>query len=169
MCSRTGRKGKWMKKDRCKAIRRDGGWGKWKCQAGDHYSAQSIITMGERGPDFRIFQDKTEIGILCEHSQSGYVNFFKKDTYYLFIWPSQVPVAALSAGSHYGRSRPWPGHEENTGQARPSRIRDPPGWPRPLPHPVSSPLFLLLFLFALLRILVLPAESSPAPLSLNKD
>ena len=28
---------------------------------------------------------------------------------------------------------------------------------------------LLLFLFALLQILVLPAESSPAPLSLNKD
>ena len=143
-----------MKKDRCKAIRRDRGWGKWKCQAGDHYSAQSIITMGERGPDFRIFQDKTEIGLLCENSQSGYVNFFKKDMYYLFIWPSQVSVAALSAGSHYGRSRPWRGHEENTGQARPSgtpsiktgqarpsRIRDPPGWPRPLPHPVSSPLF----------------------------
>ena len=66
-------------------------------------------------------------------------------------------------GSHYGRSRPWRGHEENiwqarpsgtpsmmtswwgheekTWQTRPSRIRDPPGWPRPLPHPVSSPLF----------------------------
>ena len=47
--------------------------------------------------------------------------------------------------------------------------RDPPGWPRPLPHPVSSPLFLLLFLFALLQILVLPAKSSPAPLSLKED
>ena len=52
---------------------------------------------------------------------------------------------------------------------KPSRIRDPPGWPQPLPHPVSSPPFLLLFLFALLQILVLPAESSPAPLSLNED
>ena len=29
--------------------------------------------------------------------------------------------------------------------------------------------FMLLFLFALLRILVLPAESFPAPLSLNED
>ena len=76
---------------------------------------------------------------------------------------------APSAGSHYGVSRPWRGHEEKTWQARPSRIRDPPGWPRPLPYPISSLLFLLLFLFALLRILVLPAESSPAPLSLNKD
>ena len=64
---------------------------------------------------------------------------------------------------------PWRGHEEKTWQARPSRIRDPPGWPRPLPHPVSSPFFLLLFLFALLQILVSPAESSPAPLSLNED
>ena len=92
-----------------------------------------------------------------------------------------------TAGSRYGRSRPWRGHEENTRQARPSRtpsmtrsqektwqarssrIRDPPGWPLPLPHLVSSPLFLLLFLFALLQIFVLPAKSSPAPLSLNED
>ena len=35
---------------------------------------------------------------------------------------------------------PWRGHEEETWQARPSSLRDPPGWPRPLPHPVSSPL-----------------------------
>ena len=35
--------------------------------------------------------------------------------------------------------------------------------------PCILPPFLLLFLFALLQILVLPAESSPAPLSLNED
>ena len=35
--------------------------------------------------------------------------------------------------------------------------------------PCILPPFLLLFLFALLQILVLPAESAPAPLSLNKD
>ena len=35
--------------------------------------------------------------------------------------------------------------------------------------PYILPPFLLLFLFALLQILVLPAESSPAPLSLNED
>ena len=35
--------------------------------------------------------------------------------------------------------------------------------------PCILPPFLLLFLFALLQILVLPAESSPAPLSLVKD
>ena len=64
------------------------------------------------------------------------------------------------ARSHYGRSHPWRGREENTWHPRPFRIpsmmrswgknltrtavqdtRDPPGWPRPLPHPVSSPLF----------------------------
>ena len=101
---------------------------------------------------------------------------------------TEVPRGWCPAGNHYGRSHPWQGQEENTGQARPSRtpsmmrswgknltgkavqdIRDPPSWPRPLPHPVSSPPFLLLFLFALLLILVLPAESSPALLSLNKD
>ena len=39
-----------------------------------------------------------------------------------------------------GRPGPhlWWGHKEKTWQAR---IRDPPGWPPPLPHPVSSPLF----------------------------
>ena len=36
-------------------------------------------------------------------------------------------------------------------------------------HPTLRPPPFLLFLFALLRILVLPAESSPAPLSLNED
>ena len=36
-------------------------------------------------------------------------------------------------------------------------------------QPCILPPFLLLFLFALMRILVLPAESPPAPLSLNKD
>ena len=35
--------------------------------------------------------------------------------------------------------------------------------------PCILPPFLLLFLLALLQILVLPAEISPAPLSLNKD
>ena len=37
------------------------------------------------------------------------------------------------------------------------------------PPPCILPPFLLLFLFALLQILVLTAESCPAPLSLNKD
>ena len=35
--------------------------------------------------------------------------------------------------------------------------------------PCILPTLLLLFLFALLRILVLPAKSSPAPLPLNED
>ena len=57
---------------------------------------------------------------------------------------------------------PWRGHEEKTWQASPSRIRDPPGWPWPLPHPVSSPLFCCCsclpccgFLCCLLRALLL--------------
>ena len=91
-----------------------------------------------------------------------------------------------TAGSHYGRSHPWRGHEENTWQARPPRIPSMArSWGKNLtgkaaydkgPSRLASastlpcilPLFLL-FLFALLQILVLPAESSPAPLSLNKD
>ena len=64
---------------------------------------------------------------------------------------------------------PWRGHEEKTGQARPSRIRDPPVGLGLYPTLYPPRLFLLLFLFALLRILVLPAKSSPAPLSLNED
>ena len=47
---------------------------------------------------------------------------------------------SFSAGSRYGGSRPWWGHEENTGQARPSRIRDPPGWPRLYPTLYPPPL-----------------------------
>ena len=91
------------------------------------------------------------------------------------------------AKSHYGRSCPWRDHEENTGQARPSgtpsmtrswgktwqarpsRIRDPPVGLSLYPTLYPSPPFLVVFLFSLLQILVLPAESSPAPLSLNKD
>ena len=81
-------------------------------------------------------------------------------------WVGKIPwrmkrllTLIFCARSNYGRSRsdevmkkiqgrqghlgphPWRGHKEKTWQARPSRIRDPPGWPRPLPHPVSSPLF----------------------------
>ena len=37
------------------------------------------------------------------------------------------------------------------------------------PPPCILPTSLLLFLFALLQVLVLPAESSPAPLPMNKD
>ena len=81
-------------------------------------------------------------------------------------------------------SRPWRGHEENTGQARPSgtpsmmrsqgknltgKDKGPSRLASASTPPCILPPFLLLFLFALLRILVLPAESSPAPLSLNKD
>ena len=64
---------------------------------------------------------------------------------------------------------PWRGHEEKTWQARPSRIRDPPGWPRPLPHPVSSPLISAVVLVCPATGSCVPAKSSPAPLSLNKD
>ena len=39
----------------------------------------------------------------------------------------------------------------------------------PSTPPCILPSFQLLFLFVLLQILVLPAESSPAPLSLNKE
>ena len=45
----------------------------------------------------------------------------------------EIPDRQGCPGSH-----PWRGLEK-TFHARPSRIRDPPGWPRPLPYPVSTP------------------------------
>ena len=70
-----------------------------------------------------------------------------------------------------GRPGPhsWRGHEEITWQARPSRIREPSGWPRPLPHHVSSPLCCWCSCFPCCGFLCCLAESTPAPLSLNKD
>ena len=44
--------------------------------------------------------------------------------------------AGKAVGPH-----PWWGHTEKTWEVRPSRIRDFPDWPRPLPYPISSPLF----------------------------
>ena len=46
--------------------------------------------------------------------------------------------------------------------------RDPPGWPWPLPHPVSSPLFCCCSCLPCCRFLCC-LRSSPAPLSSNKD
>ena len=59
--------------------------------------------------------------------------------------------------------RKRPDTQGRSGHKGPSRLA------RTSTPPCILPPFLLLFLFALLEILVLPAESSPAPLSLNKD
>ena len=59
--------------------------------------------------------------------------------------------------------REKPDRQDRPGYKGPSRLA------RASTPPCILPPFLLLFLFTLLRILVLPAESSPAPLSLNKD
>ena len=59
--------------------------------------------------------------------------------------------------------RKRPDMQGRSGHKGPSRLA-----PASTP-PCILPPFLLLFLFTLLQILVLPAESSPAPLSLNKD
>ena len=59
--------------------------------------------------------------------------------------------------------RKKPDMQGHSGHKGPSRLA-----PASTP-PCILPPFLLLFLFALLQILVLPAESSAAPLSLNKD
>ena len=59
--------------------------------------------------------------------------------------------------------RKRPDTQGRSGHKGPSRLAS------TSPPPCILPPFLLLFLFALLQILVLPAESSPAPLSLNKD
>ena len=59
--------------------------------------------------------------------------------------------------------RKRPDMQGRSGHKGPSRLA-----PASTP-PCILPAFLLLFLFTLRQILVLPAESSPAPLSLNKD
>ena len=48
----------------------------------------------------------------------------------------KIPGRQGRPGTH-----PRRGLKENNWQARPSRIRDSPGWPQPLPYPISSHLF----------------------------
>ena len=59
--------------------------------------------------------------------------------------------------------RKTPDRQGRPGYKGPSRLAS-----ASTPHCILPP-FLLLFLFALLQILVLPAESPPATFSLNKD
>ena len=59
--------------------------------------------------------------------------------------------------------RKIPDRQDHSGYKGPSRLA-----PASTP-PCVLPPFQLVVLFALLHILVLPAESSPAPLSLNED
>ena len=68
-----------------------------------------------------------------------------------------------------GRSHPSPGHEEKTGHARLFRIQGTLQVGLGLYPTLYPPPLLLLFLFALLKVLVFPAERPPAPLSPNKD
>ena len=68
-----------------------------------------------------------------------------------------------------GRSHPSQGHEEKTGHARLFRIQGTLQVGLGLYPTLYPPPLLLLFLFALVWILVFPAERSPAPLSPNKD
>ena len=71
--------------------------------------------------------------------------------------------AIMGDPTHDKVMRRRPDTQGRSGYKGPSRLT-----PASTP-PYILPPFLLLFLFALLQILVLPAESSPAPLSLNKD
>ena len=86
----------------------------------------------------------------------------------LLYWQCQS-IWLCGVRSHYGRShhdkvmRKRPETQGCSGYKGPSRLASASTPPCILPH------FLLLFLFALLQILVLPAMSSPAPLSLNRD
>ena len=73
-----------------------------------------------------------------------------------------------TAGSNYGRSHPWQGHEEKTCNQGYSGYKGPSRLTPASTQPCILPL-LLLSLFVLLQIFALPAKSSPAPLSLNKD
>ena len=74
-----------------------------------------------------------------------------------------VPGAVVGDPTHDEVMRRRPDTQGHSGHKEPSRLAS-----ASTPPCILSP-FLLLFLFALLQILVLPAESSPAPLSLNKD
>ena len=71
------------------------------------------------------------------------------------------------ARSHYGQSHPWPGHEEKTWNTRLFRLQ--PSRLTPASTQLCILPILLLSLFILLQIFALPDESSPVPLSLNKD
>ena len=74
-------------------------------------------------------------------------------------WGTGVLVISYDSGSHYGRShKKISDTQGRSGYKGPSRLT-----PASIP-PCILPSFQLLFLFALLQILVLPA-----PLSLNKD
>ena len=74
-----------------------------------------------------------------------------------------MPGAIMGDPTHDKVMRRRPDTQGRSGYEGPSRLA-----PASTP-PYILPPFLLLLLFALLQILVLPAESSPAPLSLNKD
>ena len=74
-----------------------------------------------------------------------------------------MPGAIVGDPIHDEVMRKRPDTQGRSGYKGPSRLA-----PASTP-PCVLPPSLLLFLFVLLQILVLPAESSPAPLSLNED
>ena len=74
-----------------------------------------------------------------------------------------VPGAIMGDPTHDEVTKKIPDRQGRSGYKGPSRLA------LASTPPCILPSFLLLFLFALLQILVLPAQSSPAPLSLNKD
>ena len=74
-----------------------------------------------------------------------------------------LPGAIVGDPTHDEVMKKIPDTQGHLGYKGPSRLAS------ASPPPCFLPSFLLLFLFALLQILVSPAKSSPAPLSLNKD
>ena len=78
-------------------------------------------------------------------------------------WRKYLICKAIQDPIHDEVMRKKPDMQGHKGHKGPSRLT-----PASTP-PCILPPFLLLFLFALLQILVLSAESSPAPRSLNKD
>ena len=76
---------------------------------------------------------------------------------------SILPGAIMGDPTHDEVMKKIPDTQGHSGYKGPSRLAS------ASTPPCVLPTSLLLFLFVLLQILVLPAESSPAPLSLNKD
>ena len=78
-------------------------------------------------------------------------------------WRKYLTHKAIQDPIHDEVMRKKPDRQGRSGYKGPSRLAS------ASTPPCILPPFLLFFLIALLQILVLPAESSPAPLSLNKD
>ena len=72
------------------------------------------------------FMNVRKMIVLCKKNTNFSLAIFLLDIFlsvwkFSFYWSFRRKGVLPPVASHYGRSRLWQGHEENTGQARPSR------------------------------------------------